>query len=266
MPIALAYELAHAASLTQDDIIDESPTRHNKQTVHTKHGMTTAILVSDMLIFKIFEQLGVYANSSLSRGQVAQLIEYVSKSAKGAAEGEYLEMKLAKKGEPTVDDYIRLAGLKTGALFGAAAASGAIVGGAKIKVVRDLYEFGKNVGIAFQIVDDVLDLTGTSEELGKPMMKDMQNDVMNLVVVHALSTADTKRKNLIRSMLKRSTYGMVDVVELLGILDDVGSVEYAEKSSQKHASLARERLRQLPECHARQVLEEITDWVEVRRH
>jgi len=265
MPIALAYELAHAASLTQDDIIDESPTRHNKQTVHTKHGVTTAILVSDMLIFRIFEQLGHYANSTIKKEQLSLLIEYVAKSAKSAAEGEFLEMRLAKKGEPTVEDYVKLAGLKTGALFGASGASGAIVAGSRTRVVRDLYEFGKNVGIAFQIADDVLDLTGTSEELGKPMMKDMQNDVMNLVLVHALSRADTNRNSQIRSMLKRTSYGMVDVVELLGTLDDLGSVEYAEKLGQKHAAKAREKLKQLPECHARKVLEDITGWVEVRR-
>jgi geranylgeranyl pyrophosphate synthase len=74
MPIALAYELAHAASLTQDDIIDKSPTRHSQPTVHTKHGVVTAILVSDVLIFKIFEQLGKYEESALSRKQLDQLM------------------------------------------------------------------------------------------------------------------------------------------------------------------------------------------------
>jgi geranylgeranyl diphosphate synthase type I len=265
LPIALAYELAHAASLTQDDIIDESPTRHNRQTVHTKHGVTTAILVSDMLIFKIFEQLGAYAESGLGRGDLALLTEYVARSAKQTAEGEYLEMRLTKKSEPTVDEYIKLAGLKTGALFGAAAASGAVVGGAKPRVVKDLYEFGKNLGIAFQIVDDVLDLTGTTAELGKPMMKDLQNDVMNLVMVHALSTAGAQRKNSIRAMIKRTSYGMVDVVELLGALDDLGSVEFAAGLGRKHAGLARERLKKLPEGNARHLLEDMTGWVEVRR-
>ncbi len=265
IPIAVAYELAHAASLTQDDIIDNSPTRHNRPTAHTRHGVTTAILLSDMMIFKIFEKLGEYADVNLSKARLAKLIQYVARSAKEAAEGEYLEMALSKRSEASVEDYVKLAGLKTGALFGAAAASGAIVGGGKVRVVRDVYEFGRNLGLAFQMVDDILDMTGTSEEMGKPMLKDLQNNATNIVMVHALAHADPKTRNQIRSMMKRSMYGFIDVVELLAIFDDLGSVEYAAQLCRKHAGLARARLRYLPEGKAKETLERVTLWLEARR-
>ena len=265
VPIALAYELAHAASLTQDDIIDNSPTRHNKSTAHTKHGVTTAILISDMLIFEIFEQLSRYANVDLSKKRLAVLIQYVAKAAKETAEGEFLEMRLSKKREPSVDDYLELAGLKTGALFGAAATSGGIVGGANQSIVKDLHEFGRNLGISFQMMDDVLDITGKSEEMGKPMLKDIQNNVANIVIIHALLHADPKTRSLIRSLMTKSTYGLVDMVELLGVLDDLGSVEYAANLCRKHAAMARDGLRHLPESDSKRILEQLTGWLDARR-
>jgi len=265
MPIALAYELAHTASLTQDDIIDESPTRHNKPTAHTKYSVTTAILISDMLIFEIFEQLSRYAMVDLSPKRVAVLIGHVARAAKEAAEGEFLEMQLSKKRDPSVEDYLKLAGLKTGALFGAAAASGGIVGGAQQKVVSDLYEYGRNLGISFQMMDDVLDITGTTEKMGKPMLMDMQNNAGNIVLIHALGTADPQKRNEIRGLMARSEYGLADALEVQGILDDLGSVEFASKSCLEHASIARELLMSLPDTRARHILEELTLWLEGRR-
>lgn len=265
MPIALAYELAHSASLTQDDIIDESPTRHNKPTAHKKYSVTTAILISDMLLFEIFEQLSRYAMVDISSKRVAVLIGHVAKAAKEAAEGEFLEMQLSKKKEPSVEDYLRLASLKTGALFGAAAASGGIVGGARQRVVSDLYEYGRNLGISFQMMDDVLDITGTAEEIGKPMLMDMHNNAGNIVLIHAIAHADPRKRNEIRSMMARSEYGLADALEVQGILDDLGSVEFASKSCLKHASMARELLKSLPDTKAKQILEELTRWLEGRR-
>jgi len=265
MPIALAYELAHTASLTQDDIIDESPTRHNKPTAHTKYSVTTAILISDLLLFEIFEQLSRYARTDMSSKRVGVLIGHVARAAKEAAEGEFLEMQLSKKREPSVEDYVRLASLKTGALFGASAASGGIVGGARQKVVEDLYEYGRNLGISFQMMDDVLDITGTAETTGKPMLMDMQNNAGNIVLVQAIAHADPQKRNEIRRLMARSEYGLTDALEIQGILDDLGSVEFASKSCLKHASVAQGYLKSLPNTRAKEILEELTMWLEGRR-
>jgi geranylgeranyl diphosphate synthase, type I len=265
LPVAVAYELAHTASLTQDDIIDNSPTRHNLPTAHTLHGTTTAILLSDMMIFQMFQMLAEYSDLDVSKEQLATLLGYVAKSAKEAAEGEFMEMGLAKKIDSTVEDYVRLAGLKTGALFGAAAASGAIVGGAKPKVIRDMYEFGRNLGIEYQMVDDILDLTGSSKEMGKPMLQDLHNNASNIVVIHALANADAKTGGMLRSVMARSAYGLGDVADLLGIFDDLGSVEYAAELAKRHATSARSKLKSLPKGEPRDVLVAITEWLEARR-
>ena len=265
LPVAVAYELAHTASLVQDDIIDNSPTRHNMPTAHTLHGTTTAILLSDMMIFQMFQMLSEYSDLDVTKEELATLLGYVAKSAKEAAEGEYLEMQLSKRIDSTVEDYVRLAGLKTGALFGAAAASGAIVGGAKPKVVKDTYEFGRNLGIEYQMVDDILDLTGSSEEMGKPMLQDLHNNASNIVVIHALANADAKTGAILRSVMARSAFGLGNVADLLGIFDDLGSVEFATQLSKKHATIARAKLRSLPKSEARSVLIGITEWLEARR-
>ena len=265
LPIAVAYELGHTASLTQDDIIDRSPMRHSLPTSHTVHGVTTAILLSDMMIFEMFERLAEYSRFRVTKDQLAALLNYIAKSAKEAAEGEFVEMELSKKRDSTVDDYVRLAGLKTGALFGAAAASGGIVGGAKPKVVRDLYDFGRSLGIEFQMIDDILDLTGSSEVMGKPMLKALQKYATNILVIHALQNADSRTGGRLRSAMARSAYGLGDLEELLGLFDDLGSVQYAEELSRKHAALARSRLRGLPAGEARRTLEAITEWLEARR-
>jgi len=263
--VAVAYELAHAASLTQDDIIDNSPTRHNMPTAHTLHGTTTAILLSDMMIFEIFQRLAGYSDSDVTKEQLATLLSYIAKAAKEAAEGEYMEMELAKKADSTMEDYVRLAGLKTGSLFGAAAASGAIVGGGNARTIKEMYEFGRNLGIEFQMVDDILDLTGSSDEMGKPMLQDLHNNATNIVVIHALAHADAKTGSLLRSAMARTAFGLGDVEELLGVFDDLGSVEYAEELSKKHATLARAKLKALPKGKSRDTLESITIWLEGRR-
>jgi len=265
LPVAVAYELAHTASLIQDDIIDDSATRHNLPTAHTLHGMTTAILLSDMMIFDMFQRLAEYSDFDISKEQLATLLGYIAKSAKEAAEGEFMETELTKKIDSTVDDYVRLAGLKTGALFGAAAASGAIAGGGRPKVVKDMYEFGRNLGIEFQMVDDILDLTGSSDEMGKPMLKDLQNNASNIVIIHALANADARTGSTLRSAMARTAFGVGDLVELLGILDDLGSVQYAAELSRKHAALARSKLKSLPRGEPRRTLELITEWLEARR-
>jgi geranylgeranyl diphosphate synthase, type I len=265
LPVAVAYELAHTASLTQDDIIDNSATRHNMPTAHTLHGTTTAILLSDMMIFDMFQRLSEYSDFDITKEQLATVLAYIAKSAKEAAEGEFMEIELSKKVDSTVEDYVRLAGLKTGALFGAAAASGAIVGGGKAKTVKDMYDFGRNLGIEFQMVDDILDLTGSSDQMGKPMLQDLHNNASNIVVIHALVHADAKTGSMLRSAMARSAFGLGDVDELLGIFDDLGSVEYAAELCKKHAALARAKLRSLSKGQPRRTLESITEWLEARR-
>ncbi len=258
IPVALGYELAHTASLIQDDIIDESLMRHSAPTPHTKYGITRAILISDILIFDIFSQLARYRAFELSKNRLAQLLELVARAAKEAAEGEYLEASMKEKGRITERDYVRVAGLKTGALFAAASASGAVVGGAKKKLVERMHEFGVNLGIAFQIQDDILDFTGEAATTGKPIFKDIENNACNLVLVHALATGNAYKRNAIASMLYRKWFGMGDAKNLLAILRELGSLEHAATVAGEYSARCRDLLSVLKPSPAKDMLEKLT--------
>lgn len=266
IPVAVAFELAHAASLVQDDIIDDSSTRRGAPTIHSKYGVASAILVSDVLLFKIFDILGGYGKTNISRKRLGMLLTYLGSAARQAAEGEFLEVALASKVSPTEEDYVNAAGLKTGSLFAAAAASGGVAGQARAQVVKDLYEYGYHLGISFQVVDDILDIVGESTSTGKPALKDLQNDANNIVIMHALANAPPHKRNLINSMMWKESYGIADLASLREVFDEVGSLGYAQELSARHASLARARLGKLKENGATQRLKELTQVLEVRRY
>ncbi len=265
LPAAIAYELAHEASLVQDDIIDNSTLRHDKETVHKKRGVSAAILVSDLLIFDIFNQLAKYGSSTLSKTRIVQLMSYIARAAHLTIKGEFLEARITKQPKITEDDYLEVAGLKTGALMAAACASGAVVGGASEKVTDAMYRFGYNLGIAFQIRDDILDISGDATELGKPVMKDIQNNACNIVLINAMEKADVYRQNIINSMLYKKWFALSDMKGLVNLLTELNSIEFASKLAEKYTSFSRECLKSLRGSAAKDKLVALTYALETRK-
>ncbi len=265
LPAALSYELAHEASLVQDDIIDNSDLRHEKTTIHKRSGVTSAILVSDLLIFDIFNQLAKYGETSLTKKRIVRLMSYVARAANLTIKGEYMDAALSKQERITEEEYLEVAGLKTGALMAAASASGAVIGGASERVIDAMYRFGYNLGIAFQIRDDILDITGDSSQLGKPVMKDLQNNASNIVLVNALQRADTYRQNLIHSMLYKQWFALSDMRELQKVLNELKSIEYASKLAEKYTSMSRTCLKTLRASATKDKLLSLTFALEIRQ-
>lgn len=265
LPAALAYELAHEASLVQDDIIDNSDLRHDKETVHKKRGLAGAILVSDLLIFDIFTQLAKYGSSSLGKKKITQLMSYISRSANLTIKGEFLETRITKQPKISEDNYLEVAGLKTGSLLAAATASGALVGGSSEKVTDAMYRFGYNLGIAFQIRDDILDIEGDPTQLGKPVMKDLQNNACNIVLINALERADIYNQNKISSMIYKKWFTTADMKELVNLLGDLKSIEYAQKLAEKYTSMSRECLKAVRGSPTKDKLFSLTYALETRK-
>jgi geranylgeranyl pyrophosphate synthase len=172
-------------------------------------------------------------------------MSYISSSANLTIKGEFLESYVTKQSKISERDYLEVAGLKTGSLLAAASASGALVGGASEKVTDAMYRFGYNLGIAFQIRDDILDISGDSSQLGKPVMKDLQNNACNIVLINAMERADTYKQNLINSMLYKKWFALSDVKELLNLLGELKSIEYASRLAEKYTSMSRECLKAL---------------------
>jgi geranylgeranyl pyrophosphate synthase len=265
LPAAIAYELAHEASLVQDDIIDNSDLRHDKETIHKKRGLTGAILVSDLLIFDIFTQLAKYGSSTLGKKKITQLMSYISRSANLTITGEFLESSVTRQPKISEDNYLQVAGLKTGSLLAAASASGALVGGASEKVTDAMYRFGYNLGIAFQIRDDILDIAGDPTQLGKPVMKDLQNNACNIVLIHAMERADIYKQNMLSSMLYKKWFAASDLKELVNLLGELRSLEYASKLAEKYTSMSRECLKVLRGSATKDKLVSLTYALETRK-
>ncbi len=265
IPVAIAYELAHSASLVQDDIIDESDLRHDRETLHKRFGTSKAILVSDLMIFEMFSQLASYGDSELPKERLGDLLRMVSRSARLTAQGEFLEIGLSSKDSISEGEYLEVAKLKTGSLLAATAASGGIVAGASEEIVDSLYRFGLNLGIAFQLRDDVLDIVGDTQKLGKPIMKDIQNNACNMVLVHAKSKADAQQRHVIDSMLYSKWFTASDLEKLMKVLKDLHSVEYATSLISGYAEASRKCLEALPKNPARDKLEKLTYALESRK-
>ncbi|MDZ7688431.1 MAG: polyprenyl synthetase family protein [Halobacteriales archaeon] len=212
---AVGVEFVHTSALVADDIIDRSEVRRGVPAVHEKFGHGSAVLTSNILLGKALETID-------DREAVAVMVEAV----KSLGEGEAMELADAVE---TPDDYVELAYKKTGALFVASCEVGGIAGDADDDEMDALGEYGKHLGVAFQIRDDVLDYTASKEELGKPVGKDAVLERPSLVALHS----------------REEGASLAD------------SVEFARYVAEDHAETARDALEPLPPTDARSELRQL---------
>jgi geranylgeranyl pyrophosphate synthase len=259
LPVALAFELAHCASLVQDDIFDNASLRRGRPTLYQSLGAVTAILSSDYIIFEIFRAITSYEHVKISKSKVMKMLSYIVDAAQGTIQGELMDVALSQNTEipPSQKEYIELIGLKTAQLFAASTALGALAGGATKGKTDAMYEYGYNLGLAFQILDDVLDIIGSITMTGKMPLKDLENNSSNIVIIHALSATDRSKKAMVRSMLWKKTIP-ADVQYLTTVLNELGSIEYALSLAAKFNEKARRALKSIPDTPARKVLEKLS--------
>lgn len=168
LPAALAIETFHNFTLIHDDIMDNAPLRRGKQTVHEKWGTNNAILSGDVMMVESNKQLTKVKSSVLK-----DVLETFNATAQGVCEGQQLDMEFEIRQDVGIEEYIDMIRLKTAVLVGGAMKIGAIVGGATKEEANLIYEFGENLGIAFQLQDDILDVYGDPEKFGKQIGGDI---------------------------------------------------------------------------------------------
>ena len=231
-----AVEMVHNFTLVHDDIMDNDEMRHGVPTVHKKFGMPIAILAGDVLFSKAFQ---IISESKLSPNANTHLISRLAKACVDVCEGQLLDIKMAdEKRIPTEKEYITMIGKKTAALFDVSCAMGAICATNKPKDISNLSTFGRNLGIAFQITDDLIGVMGDPKVTKKPVGNDLREGKKSLPILMAIKLAKGNEKKIIlkafgNSKISKKDLNMaVEVIRSLGIEEKVRNqaLKYAEKS------------------------------------
>jgi geranylgeranyl pyrophosphate synthase len=247
LPLAAAVELVHTATLVHDDINDHSQTRRGKITVHARWGRTFALLTGDYLFSKVYELMAPYG---------AEYNVLMANACVELVEGETLQAAAAKSGTIDQETYKRIISLKTASLFEAAARMGALLGGGDEQTVEALGKYANNLGLTFQIVDDVLDIMGDPETMGKPAGNDLIQGAGAIIaqngkkVAHQMAVAEAVAEapeDPMQAMMAR--------------LRESGAVEVAKMQAFELARRARKALEQVPASDARDELESLVDMV-----
>jgi len=229
--VATAIELFHNFTLIHDDIMDAAPLRRGFETVHYKYGSNTALLAGDVMLVVAYEYLNKINSSYLK-----PIINIFSKTAKEVCEGQQLDMDFEKLPNVLLYDYLKMIELKTSVLLAASLQMGAIIGGAGEGNQNHLYEFGKNLGVAFQIQDDYLDAFGDPEKFGKTAGGDIKQNKKTFLLIHALATANSSQKDELDFLLSGNDDNKVDRV--LKIFRDCNADDWARELKQQYFSKA----------------------------
>ncbi|MDE0953153.1 MAG: polyprenyl synthetase family protein [Candidatus Poseidoniales archaeon] len=245
MDLALSAEIIHTATLVHDDIYDFSKTRRGKPTLHASHGLAYGIIGGDYLFVLGFGLGGKYE---------AQIVEKMAETCANIATGELLQLDHIGNLATTPEDYYSIIDGKTAGPFAAACSCAAIVAGAPEDVVQSLEKFGWEVGRAFQLVDDLLDLTG-DENMGKPRGGDVHEGKMTLPIIHALTMLHGVEREQLSDILKNFSDDRWS--ELVSLLSSAGSFEYSEQLIENHVNRALVQLESLPQSIARDLMSEV---------
>lgn len=233
--VATAIELFHNFSLIHDDIMDKAPLRRGKPTVHAKYGEATAILAGDVMFAQAYDYL-----TKVKLDYVQKIIQLFNKTSKEVCEGQQLDMDFEKKETVTVAEYLNMITLKTSVLLAASLKLGALLGGAGEGNQQHLYEFGKHLGIAFQVQDDYLDAFGDPEKFGKQVGGDILSNKKTFLLIRALETASPAAKKELEKLLQSNDANKVSNV--LQIYKDCKVDAWAKEEKDKHLQTALQHL------------------------
>ncbi|WP_290796281.1 polyprenyl synthetase family protein [Flavihumibacter sp. UBA7668] len=194
--VATAIELFHNFTLIHDDIMDKAPLRRGLETVHTKYGEPTALLAGDVMLVVAYDYL-----NKVKSGHFHRIISLFNATAKEVCEGQQLDMDFEKQATVSLDAYLKMIELKTSVLLAASLKLGAVLGGAGEGNLHHIYEFGKNLGIAFQVQDDYLDCFGDPAKFGKQTGGDILSNKKTFLLIRALETATGKDQQELTELL-----------------------------------------------------------------
>ncbi|MDX1440174.1 MAG: polyprenyl synthetase family protein [Rubricoccaceae bacterium] len=249
IPAALAVELFHNFTLIHDDIMDHAETRRGRPTIHQKWDQSTAILCGDLMMGMAYEQL-----ARVRRSQTTELLAIFSRMVRSLCEGQMLDMVFEKQPATSVDDYLDMIDAKTGALIEATLELGSVIGKATERQTHAMKRAGGEIGRAFQIQDDLLDLTAKNDKWGKTIGGDLMEGKKTFLLLSAIERADQDNQEFFSRILDQHGLPAEDIPEARRRMQELGVLDLAASTVLRHSQNAQQFLDVLPENDASHAL------------
>jgi len=251
--ISAIFECLHAASLLHDDVLDNASIRRGGSSANKIWGNSAAVLVGDFLFSR--------SSRILVEQKHIEFLKILADTATRMTEGQMLELVNTHNWGITRNEYMDIITSKTAALISAACASGGIMAGAKKNNIQSLRNFGLNVGIAFQIVDDVFNYTSTVEKSGKPIGNDLREGKITLPLIYTLAYLDKGERDRLEHLFKNGQASETDYSRVIGLVKDNGAINKCHKDAQAYADLAETELSLFPDSSVKKSLLKLNQFI-----
>ena len=264
LPAAAAVELVHNFTLVHDDIMDNDEMRHGTATVHRYYGLPLAILAGDILFSKSFQLITFNGRKAgINDRDITSMIEQLSRACIEICEGQAIDIGFASSTKfPRESDYIKMIGKKTAALFEVSCALGAISAANHTeRDVANLSSFGKNIGIAFQLVDDLIGVVGDPKLTGKAAGNDIREGKKTYPILLALNNSNSKNKDKILKIFGSKAASSEDIKEAVKVISDIGIDEGVRSAARKHMNDALKAIEGYSDSDARRSLQFSAEFV-----
>jgi octaprenyl-diphosphate synthase len=246
-------ETIHTASLIHDDIIDNTDLRRGRETIHSRWGANLTVLLGDYLYIQAITQA--------LRTRRLEIIDALAEASGAMIEGELLEYTVSGKADLGEERYFEILTKKTASLFAASCRIGGLLGGADAAAAGRLAEFGTNLGLAFQIIDDLLDFTGRTADIGKPILTDLREGRITLPLIYALRRLEGKVQADLLSRIKSRNREPETIERIHAVVLSSGAVSEALAKAEEFASRAKAILSGIPPSAAVQSLARLADFI-----
>lgn len=250
-------EYIHAASLLHDDVVDTSELRRGISSANAKWGNQYPVLVGDFLFSKSFELMAKHSPPGV--------IEAVSEATNHLAEGQILELVHSADVEIGEEKYIDLIYRKTGALITVCCRIGGFLGGADEKEMTALAEYGRNIGIAFQLVDDILDFVSDEKTLGKPVFQDVADGHVTLPLIHAFDRGDPKEQEFLRETVRNENLVKERIGDITALIEKYDGIGYAREMAESYVDSALASLETFPSGQYLDALKGLAEYIVSRK-
>lgn len=254
--LAAVVEFIHTATLLHDDVVDESSMRRGRQTANALFGNAASVLVGDFLYSRAFQMM-------VSVGDI-RIMEILADATNVIAEGEVLQLLNMHDPDVTEERYTQVIRSKTAKLFEAAAQLGALVAGADEVQIEAAAEYGRSIGTAFQLIDDVLDYSGQAEDIGKNVGDDLREGKATLPLIYLMEHGTAEQRELVRSCIENGDEQHFDAV--LTAVTMSGALDYTRRKAEQAAAAATAAVAALPPTPFKEALQQLSHFAVNRNH